>query len=379
MDRDIIIAIDAMGGDKGPDMVVAGLARAHQRHPSVRFLLCGDEKRLKPLVDADKALKKICDIKHADIEIAMDAKPSQALRQGRGKSGMWMALEAVRDGSAGACVSAGNTGALMAMAKLCLRMIEGIDRPAIAGVWPHLNGELVVLDLGANIEADARQLVEFALMGEDFARIYLNVENPRVALLNIGTEEMKGRDNVREAAALLSNSAMPVEFVGFIEGNHIFEGSADVIVTDGFTGNIALKTAEGTAQLIGASLTRALKRTFISRLGAFLAMGALRSLKERLDPRSANAGIFLGVNGIVVKSHGGTDAMGFAAAVDLAVELTASDLIGRIAADLARAQDIFSQRTGDGNAGREAGREDGVDSQNIGYETDPSENRVKLS
>jgi glycerol-3-phosphate acyltransferase PlsX len=336
-----------MGGDRGPEVVVPAVERAYERHPSVRFVLAGNESRLAALVAKRPRIKDVVSIRHAETNVAMDEKPSQALRQAlrrRRGSSMWLALEEVRDGRAHACVSAGNTGALMAMAKVSLKMIEGIERPAIAAVWPNRRGEAVFLDMGANVEANARQLVEYALMGHEYARIYLNVENPRVALLNIGTEALKGKDSIREAAVYLSNPELNIEYIGFVEGTDIFTGIADVIVTDGFTGNIALKTAEGTASAFVYALKIVLKRTWLSRLGALLAMGALRALKERLDPRSANGGVFLGLNGIVVKSHGGADVLGFAAAIDVAVDMAASDLIGRIKVDSKRVHEIIGNQ-----------------------------------
>jgi glycerol-3-phosphate acyltransferase PlsX len=266
----------------------------------------------------------------------MDAKPSQALRKGRRHSSMWLALEAVRDGRADAAVSAGNTGALMAMAKFCLKPLAGIDRPAIAVLWPTVDAECIVLDVGANVGADSRQLVEFALMGAAMARALFGVERPTVGLLNIGVEEIKGVDELKAAAAVLRDAPLPIEFRGFVEGDDIGHDVADVIVTDGFTGNIALKTAEGTAKQIGEYLRAAMGRTLLARVGAVLAQGAFRALKEKMDPRHLNGGIFLGLNGIVVKSHGGTDATGFASAVDLAYDMASSGVVKRLANDVAR-------------------------------------------
>jgi glycerol-3-phosphate acyltransferase PlsX len=266
----------------------------------------------------------------------MDAKPSQALRKGRRHSSMWLALEAVRDGRAGAAVSAGNTGALMAMAKFCLKPLAGIDRPAIAVLWPTVDSECIVLDVGANVGADSRQLVEFALMGAAMARALFGMERPTVGLLNIGVEEIKGVDEIKTAAAVLRDAPLPIEFRGFVEGDDIGHDAADVIVTDGFTGNIALKTAEGTAKQIGEYLRDAMGRSILARIGAVLAQGAFRALKEKMDPRQLNGGIFLGLNGIVVKSHGGTDATGFASAIDLAYDMASSALVKRLAEDVAR-------------------------------------------
>ena len=275
-----------------------------------------------------------CEIIHTDVAVAMDAKPSQALRKGRRYSSMWLALEAVRDGKADAAVSAGNTGALMAMAKFCLKPIAGVDRPAIAVLWPTVDAECIVLDVGANVGADARQLVEFALMGAAMARALFGMERPTVGLLNIGVEEVKGLDEIKAAHAALKDTPLPIAFRGFVEGDDIGHGAADVIVTDGFTGNVALKTAEGTAKQIGEYFRAAMRRSLLARIGALFAQGAFRALKEKMDPRQLNGGIFLGLNGIVVKSHGGTDATGFASAVDLAYDMASNGVVKRLADDV---------------------------------------------
>jgi glycerol-3-phosphate acyltransferase PlsX len=248
---------------------------------------------------------------------------------------MWLALEAVRDGHADAAVSAGNTGALMVMAKFCLKTIEGVDRPAIAAIWPTVESECIVLDVGANVGADSRQLVEFTLMGAAMARALFGIAKPSVGLLNIGVEEVKGLDEIKKAAAVLKESPLPIRYHGYVEGDDIGHGAVDVVVTDGFTGNIALKTAEGTAKQIGEYLRAAMGRTFLARLGAILAQGAFRALKEKMDPRQLNGGIFLGLNGIVVKSHGGTDATGFASAIDLAYDMASNGVVKRLASDVA--------------------------------------------
>ena len=331
----ITVALDAMGGDAGPGMVVPGAELAAIRHPQYRFLLYGDRARIEPLLANQPHLRSKAEIRHTDVAVAMTDKPSQALRRGRGRSSMWQAIVAVRDGDAQVAVSAGNTGALMAMAKFVLKTMPGVARPAIAAVWPTLRGESIVLDVGATIGANARQLIEFALMGEAMARCLWGVERPTVGLLNIGVEEIKGVEQVREAGRLLRDLRLPLEYSGFIEGDDIAKGTVDVVVTEGFTGNIALKTAEGTANQLAHYLKLALNRTFMSRLGALLARGAFDALRERIDPRKHNGGVFLGLNGIVVKSHGGTDALGFAAAIDVAVEMARNDLVAKIAADVA--------------------------------------------
>jgi glycerol-3-phosphate acyltransferase PlsX len=341
------IALDAMGGDAGPEMVLPGAHLASIRHPDFRFLLFGDEKKLNPLVEKYPRLKERCQVRHCEIAVAMEDKPSQALRRGRGKSSMWLAIDAVKDGEAQCVVSAGNTGALMAMARFVLKTIPGIERPAIAAIWPTLRGESVVLDVGATIGADARQLVEFALMGEAMARSLSGLERPTVGLLNIGVEEVKGLEQVKEAGRLLRGVGLPLEYVGFIEGDDIGKGTVDVVVTEGFTGNIALKTAEGTAKQLATYLRLALNRTLLSKLGALLASGAFATLRERMDPRKHNGGVFLGLNGIVVKSHGGTDALGFATAVDVAIEMVKNGLVAKIAADVAemnKHMDAFTPR-----------------------------------
>ena len=331
----LTVSLDAMGGDSGPDMVIPGVEEALLRHPGVRFLLYGDEARMAPLLDAHPRARAGCEVRHCEVAVAMHDKPSQALRRGRRVSSMWRAIEAVRDGEAAAVVSAGNTGALMAMSKFVLDTIPGISRPAIAAVWPTLRGESVVLDVGATIGADAEQLVDFAIMGEAMARCLFGIERPTVGLLNIGVEEVKGIEQVKQAGRLLRVSGLPIEYAGFVEGDDIGKGKVDVVVTEGFTGNIALKTAEGTARQISTYLRQSMERSLITRIGFFLARSAFKVLKDKMDPRSRNGGLFLGLNGIVVKSHGGTDALGFAAAIDVAIEMALSGLIAKIGADLA--------------------------------------------
>ena len=328
------LSVDAMGGDHAPESVIDGCSKAAIRHPKLRFVLHGDEARLKPLVAAHSELAARAMICHAPNAVAMHDKPSHALRQRRGTS-MWNALQSVKKGEANACVSAGNTGALMAMAKFQLKTIPGIDRPAIAALWPTVRGETVVLDVGANVGLNERHLIDFAILGEACANALSGVARPSVGLLNIGAEEVKGTEAVKAAAADIRSSGIDMNFYGFVEGNDISLGTVDVVVTDGFTGNVALKTAEGTARLIAHYLSSALRRSLLSKLGAFLAMGAFNILREKMDPRSVNGGVFLGLNGAVVKSHGGTDGMGFASAIDLAVDMAAADLPPKIAARMA--------------------------------------------
>jgi len=335
MAASVTIALDAMGGDHGPSVVIPAAAISLIRHPEARFLLVGDAAYIEPELAAHPALAAKSEVVHTDVAIAMDAKPSQALRKGRYRSSMWLAIEAVRDGHADAAVSAGNTGALMVMAKFCLKTMEGVDRPAIAAIWPTIEAECIVLDVGANVGADSRQLVEFALMGAGMARALFGIDKPSVGLLNIGVEEVKGLDEIRKAAAVLKEAPLPIRYHGFVEGDDVGRGAVDVVVTDGFTGNIALKTAEGTAKQIGEYLRAAMGQSLLARIGAVLAQGAFRALKEKMDPRQLNGGIFLGLNGIVVKSHGGTDATGFASAIDLAYDMASNGVVKRLASDVA--------------------------------------------
>jgi glycerol-3-phosphate acyltransferase PlsX len=335
MGSPVTIALDAMGGDHGPSVVIPAAAISLIRHPDMRFLMVGDQASIAPALAAHPALAAKSQVIHTEVAVAMDAKPSQALRKGRYHSSMWLALEAVKDGRADAAVSAGNTGALMVMAKFCLKTLVGVDRPAIAAIWPTIESECIVLDVGANVGADSRQLVEFALMGAGMARALFGVERPSVGLLNIGVEEVKGVEEIRDAAAVLREAPLPIRYHGFVEGDDVGKGVVDVVVTDGFTGNIALKTAEGTAKQIGEYLRAAMRQTWLARLGAILARGAFRALKEKMDPRQLNGGIFLGLNGIVVKSHGGTDATGFASAIDLAYDMASNGVVKRLASDVA--------------------------------------------
>jgi len=330
--REVIVSIDAMGGDDGPGVVVAALARAVQRHPLAKFLLHGDEAKLKPLFAKRQKLLDKVTIRHAPDRVSMEERPSIALRRGRNSS-MWRAIESVKNKEAEAVLSAGNTGALMAMGMFHLGVLDGISRPAIAVVLPTRRGEVVVLDVGANVNRDSEQLVDFAVMGEAFARAVLNLERPAVGLLNVGSEDVKGNDAVKGAAHILRNVRLPMEFCGFVEGDDIAEGTADVIVTDGFTGNVALKTAEGTARLITTYLRSALRRSFAARMGALLAGGALNALRRKLDPRAFGGGVFLGLNGVVVKAHGSSDALGFASALDTTIDMAVAGIIDRIIAD----------------------------------------------
>lgn len=331
----LTISLDAMGGDDAPAMVVRGVNIARQRYHDARYLLFGDEKRLEPLLTKFRKLRDVCTIHHTDEVVTADAKPSAALRSGR-QSSMRLAINAVVEGNAQGVVSAGNTGALMAMAKFVLKTLPGIDRPAMASYMPTLRGETLVLDLGANVECSAKNLIEFAVMGEAFARTTRGLQEPTVGILNVGEEELKGVTAVKEAAAVLSKSGLPIKFLGFIEGDDIPSGTVDVAVTDGFTGNVALKTAEGTARLYTDFLGQAFRSSWRTRLGYLMARPALKQLRLRMDPRRYNGAVFLGLNGVAVKSHGGTDAFGFANAVGLAIELAREDINASIREDLAR-------------------------------------------
>ena len=330
------IALDAMGGDHGPGVVVAGAGLALSRHPDCDFLLFGNASQIAPLLDARPELKARARLIHTEVAVRMEDKPSQALRYGRWKSSMWLAIDAVKKGDADMVVSAGNTGALMAMSKFNLKTLPGIERPAIAALWPTLRGESIVLDVGASIGADADHLVDLALMGAATARILFGLQRPTVGLLNIGVEEAKGLEQVREAGRILrEENFADIEYKGFVEGDDIGRGKVDVVVTEGFAGNIALKTAEGTARQIGEYLRGALSRSLSARIGYLFARSAFRQLRERMDPRRANGGVFLGLNGIVIKSHGGTDAEGFAAAIELGHGVVQDELLARIRTALA--------------------------------------------
>ena len=324
MSDQITIALDAMGGDDAPQIVVAGANIARRRNPDVKFLLYGNEEDVAPLVARQRGLDEFVELRHAPEKVEADDKPSQIVRSGH-ETSMWKAIEAVKQSEADGIVSAGNTGALLAMAMLILRRLEGIDRPAIASFFPTLRGETVMLDLGANIRCDARNLVEFAIMGEVFARTILGITNPTIGLLNVGEEETKGNDALKDAANLLRELDLPGEFVGFVEGDDIPAGAVDVVVTDGFTGNVALKTAEGTAKLINAFVRETFRNSFWAKIGYVFAKRSFDKLRSRSDPRRYNGAVFLGLNGVCVKSHGGTDAVGFATAIGVAIDMIKYD------------------------------------------------------
>ncbi|MFT7058945.1 MAG: glycerol-3-phosphate acyltransferase PlsX [Pseudorhodobacter sp.] len=346
----IVISVDAMGGDRGPAAVVAGLVLSADKNLEIHFILHGDEAILRPMLAKQPSLVGRCELRHAPRAVTMEDKPSQVMRHGQGTS-MWSCIESVKEGEATVAVSCGNTGALMAISMIRLRKLPGVNRPAIACLWPSRNpgGFNVMLDVGADVKADAEDLLQFATMGASYARNGLELTRPRVGLLNVGTEETKGTPELRAAFEQMQTIADvgDFEFVGFVEGGDIPSDRVDVIVTDGFTGNIALKTGEGTAKLISELLRETLSGTLISKIGALFSLGALRRLQKRIDPRRVNGGVFLGLNGTVVKSHGSADDTGVSAAIKLAFQLAKTGFNDRLAAQLIKAnragQDAITQ------------------------------------
>jgi glycerol-3-phosphate acyltransferase PlsX len=337
----ITIALDAMGGDRAPAMVLLGAEIALERHPGTQFLLFGDQDQVAPRLAKLPRLTSAATIHHTAEVVQDDDKPSQALRTGR-QSSMRLAIDAVADGRADGVVSAGNTGALMAIAKFVLKTLPGIDRPAMATYFPTRRGESVMLDLGANVECDAENLVQFALMGDVFARTVLGLVEPTVGLLNVGSEDLKGNDAVRGAAGRLRGGMTPIRFHGFVEGDDIMAGTVDVVVTDGFTGNVALKTAEGTVKMFNEALRAAFHYSPMAKIGYLLARGALKKMAARIDPRRYNGAMFLGLRGIAVKSHGSTDAFGFANAIGVAVDMKLNGFLDKIRGELQHLNDTPS-------------------------------------
>ncbi len=338
------LAIDAMGGDHAPDMVLDGISIAAERHPAARFLLVGDEARLAPLVARRKRVQASCTIRHAPESIPSEMKPTAALRV-RGSS-MRVAIDAVAGGEASGVVSAGNTGALLALAKIVIKTLPGIDRPAMAAIGPSARGDVVMLDLGANVQCDARNLVEFAIMGDVFARTVLGLTAPTIGLLNVGSEELKGDERVRQAADILRTSHIGPQFHGFVEGHDIAAGTTDVIVTDGFTGNVALKTGEGALKLVGDLLKQIFRSSLMAKLAYLMVRPGMDRMKLWLDPRRYNGAVMLGLNGVVVKSHGGTDAEGFAHAVDVAMDMVVHRFNDKIRDGLARIEALRAGKDG---------------------------------
>tara|TARA_R110002096_G_scaffold120749_5_gene261592 strand:- start:9283 stop:10374 length:1092 start_codon:yes stop_codon:yes gene_type:complete len=336
----ITVSVDAMGGDKGPATVVLGMSHAAKQHPKIKFIVHGDQAILTPLIAKRANLSAICEIRHAPDVITMDDKPSHAMRHGKDSS-MWGTIDAVKSKEAAVAVSCGNTGALMAISMIRLRKLPGVYRPAIAILWPSTNpsGFNVMLDVGADIRADAPDLLKYALMGASYARNGFGLKRPRVGLLNVGTEEHKGRPELKEAHELITETFVggDYEYVGFVEGSDIPSDRVDVIVTDGFTGNIALKTGEGTAKMISDAMRASFKATWLSSLGALFAIVPLKRFSRGIDPRRKNGGVFLGLNGTVVKSHGAADAVGIAAAITLAYQLAEERFSEKLAVRVASA------------------------------------------
>jgi phosphate acyltransferase len=328
------LAVDAMGGDRGPEMVILGLEYAAERHPGAKFMLFGDEAQLTALLAKHRRAQAACTVRHAAEVISNDMKPTAALRSRQ--ASMRLAIEAVASGEASGVVSAGNTGALLALSKIVIKALPGIDRPAMAAICPSARGDVVMLDLGANVQCDVRNLVEFAVMGDVFARTVLGLTAPSIGLLNVGSEELKGDDTVRDAAEILRASHIGPQFRGFVEGHDIAAGTTDVVVTDGFTGNVALKTGEGALKLIGEFLKQVFTSGIIAKLAYLMVRPGLDRLREWLDPRRYNGAVMVGLNGVVVKSHGGTDAQGFAHAVDVAMDMVVHRFNDHIREDLAR-------------------------------------------
>ncbi|MGE3247988.1 MAG: phosphate acyltransferase PlsX [Beijerinckiaceae bacterium] len=335
------VAVDAMGGDAGPAMTIPGCALSAKSHPDIEFILFGDEAMLGSELARHPELQAVSRVVHTDVAVQMGDKPSQALRTGRRVSSMWKAIEAVKQGEADVAVSAGNTGALMAMAKVCLRTLASVERPALAGIWPNARGESIVLDLGASIGADAQHLVDLAIMGSAMARIVLGRDVPSVGLLNVGVEEIKGIEEVKAAARILRETPFQhLRYHGFVEGDDLGLGTVDVVVTEGFTGNIALKAAEGTARQIAQYLRAEMNASLMSKIGYLFARKAFNALRAKMDPRRSNGAVFLGLDGIVIKSHGGTDGLGFSGAVDIGYDMVRNGLQSKIRATLTEAQDM---------------------------------------
>ncbi len=332
MSDNLVISIDAMGGDNSPRVVIEGIAIAAKKNPDAKFLLFGDETKVNDLLKSWPALQKVCEVRHSPEVVSNEDKPSAVIRNRN--TSMFMAINAVKQGEAQAVVSAGNTGALMAISKLTLKTIQKIHRPAIVTIMPHRTGRYVMLDLGANTECDSLNLAEFALMGNILAKHALNIARPKVALLNIGAEEMKGQEEIHEAAKLIKRAKLDIDFIGYIEPHEIPEGKADVIVTDGFTGNIALKSIEGTAKLVVRLIKDGIKKSFIAKLGLPFMLGVGMNIKKTMDPRLYNGAMLVGLNGLTVKSHGGTDALGYSVAVGNAVSLVRQNFVPTIKDEL---------------------------------------------
>tara|TARA_B110000483_G_scaffold40305_1_gene49970 strand:- start:1754 stop:2782 length:1029 start_codon:yes stop_codon:yes gene_type:complete len=320
-----VISIDAMGGDNSPGVSIEGLSIALKNLDNFSAILYGDEEKIKTEVEKNSISKNKIDIIHCNKVVPMDAKPIDAIRRIGKESSMWGCIKSVSDNNSEIAISAGNTGALMGLSAIILKKLDGIERPAIASYWPNKNGRSVVLDLGANVEVSSNQLVQFGILGYAYALTVLEKENPSVGLLNIGHEEMKGTESIQEASQKMKK-LFEDNYIGYVEGDDISLGKSDVVVTDGFTGNIALKTAEGTAKLIGHFMSDAFKKSFLGRLSYLIGINSFKELKDKMDPRELNGGVFLGLNGLVVKSHGGTDAIGFSKAIEFSLKLSHSKM-----------------------------------------------------
>jgi glycerol-3-phosphate acyltransferase PlsX len=328
----MVISVDAMGGDNSPRVVIEGLALAAKEHPDIRFIIFGDTAKVNPIYQQFPILHNVSEVRHSSEMVHNEDKPSSVIRNRN--TSMFMAIDAVKKGEAQAVVSAGNTGALMAISKLTLKTITKIHRPAIVSIMPHRYGRYVMLDLGANTECDAINLVEFAFMGNIVARNSLGLKRPRVALLNIGSEEMKGKDEIKQAAQMIKNSKLDLDFIGYIEPHDIPNGVADVIVADGFTGNIALKSIEGTAKQLMRMIKDCIKSSVLAKFGLLFMLPAMMKLKKTMDPRQYNGAMFVGLNGLSVKSHGGADAFSFSKAVDNAAKLVRSNFVANICEEI---------------------------------------------
>lgn len=327
------IALDAMGGDIGPGAVIPAANMIAEKNSSVHFLIFGDESKISPVLANFPKLRGVATVIHTEKIIDNDDKPSNALRTGKGSS-MRLAIEAVRDGHADAIVSSGNTGALMALAKTVLKTVPGIHRPALASVFPNIHGQSIMLDLGANVLVDAENLAQFAVLGAVFAKAHSGIAVPKVGLLNVGTEDAKGPDHVKSAASILSNIEFPGEYIGFVEGTDITNSKIDVIVCDGYVGNIALKAIEGVGKMTGYLFKETLTSDPLSFIGSILSYFALKRFKNKVDPRRYNGGVFLGLNGICIKSHGSSDALGFSTAIKMAVNLAQNGYISTISDEI---------------------------------------------
>jgi len=334
MSNQVNIAVDCMGGDDDATFVLPGLLLTQKKYPNIKFQLFGNEKIIKSRISQYRAIENASDIIHCDTYVKMDEKPSTAIKNGRGKSSIWIAIEHLKRGDADFMVSAGNTGALMAMSTLILKTISKIQRPAIAAIWPTINGETIVLDIGATIGFNKKQLIDFSILGASMAQIILDVERPTLSLLNIGEEEIKGLDEIKASHEILKSTERFFKYKGFIEGNQIGRGFSDVVVTDGFTGNVALKTAEGTASQISKYFKDSIDRSIMAKVGYLFAANAFRSLREKMNPSRLNGGVFLGLNGIVIKSHGKTDPIGFSSAVDLGIDMHKAELLDKIKSNI---------------------------------------------